>query len=93
MLLKNNTFPEIISAPEADYLFVKTSGIENAGLGLFTAINMFNGMAIMKIIRNRYRSFLFIIKEEIANDFILTNFDWFDGLLSLTVIIDLINLS
>ena len=60
---------------------------------LFTAINMFNGMAIMKIIRNRYRSFLFIIKEEIANDFILTNFDWFDGLLSLTVIIDLINLS
>ena len=46
MLLKYNSFPEIISAPEADYLFIKTSGIENAGLGLFTAINIYKNEII-----------------------------------------------
>lgn len=46
MLLKNNSFPEVISASEADYLFVKNSEIEHAGLGLFTAINIYKNEII-----------------------------------------------
>lgn len=38
----SNTVPEnAISAPEEDYLYTATSGVPNAGLGLFTAITIY----------------------------------------------------
>jgi SET domain-containing protein len=46
MIQKNNSFPESILAPEADYLFIQTSGIEYSGKGLFTAINIYKNEII-----------------------------------------------
>ncbi|MFA9212860.1 MAG: SET domain-containing protein [Candidatus Methylacidiphilales bacterium] len=46
MLPNNNSFPEIIEAPEADYLYIKPSNILNAGNGLFTAINIYKNEII-----------------------------------------------
>jgi SET domain-containing protein len=46
MIQKNNSFPESILAPEADYLFIQKSGIEYSGLGLFTAINIYKNEII-----------------------------------------------
>ena len=36
-----NTFPEAISSKESDYLYTQTSGIVNAGLGLFSSIAIY----------------------------------------------------
>lgn len=36
-----NTFPEAITSKESDYLYTQTSGIVNAGLGLFSSIAIY----------------------------------------------------
>jgi hypothetical protein len=38
--------PQPIDGPEADYLYVQTSGIAGAGKGLFTAINIHRGEVV-----------------------------------------------
>jgi uncharacterized protein len=41
-----NDFPDELDSPEADYLYVKPSGIENAGNGLYTAIAIYKNEII-----------------------------------------------
>jgi uncharacterized protein len=64
----SNTFPEAITAKESDYLYTQTSGIVNAGLGLFSSIAIYKNEIVAIYLGEKLLKKEAILRTQLKND-------------------------